>query len=129
MLLPQPTARRRTRRRRSAGAATGQTDLFAGTAAALVRAGVTAVTAMQFEITDRAAIAFSRGFYTALSAGRGVDDAVSSGRAAIIGLSSRTLEWVTPVLYLRGEQTHLFAVRSPRRAAASGTNIAASGVS
>jgi roadblock/LC7 domain-containing protein len=110
-----------------AGAATGQTDLFAGTAAALVRAGVTAVTAMQFEISDRAAIAFSRGFYTALCSERGVDDAVSSGRAAIIGLSSRTLEWVTPVLYLRGEQTRLFAVRSARRTTAMDKNGVAAG--
>jgi hypothetical protein len=92
------------------GAATGQMDLFAGTAAALVRGGATAVAAMQFEITDAAAIEFSRGFYTAIAHGRGVDDAVSSGRAAIIGLSGRTLEWVTPALYLRGDETHLFAL-------------------
>jgi len=92
------------------GAATGQMDLFAGTAAALVRGGATAVAAMQFEITDAAAIEFSRGFYTAIAHGRGVDDAVSSGRAAIIGLSGRTLEWVTPALYLRGDETHLFTL-------------------
>jgi hypothetical protein len=36
------------------------------------------------------------------------DDAVSSGRVAILGLSDRTLEWVTPVLYLRGHDTRLF---------------------
>jgi WD40 repeat protein len=91
-----------------AGAATGQLDLFAGTAATLVRGGVTAVAAMQFAISDEAAIAFSRGFYSAVGHGRGVDVAVSSGRAAIMGLHSRTLEWVTPVLYLRGEETQLF---------------------
>jgi WD40 repeat protein len=92
------------------GGAMGELDLFSGTASALVRGGVTAVAAMQFEITDAAAIAFSRGFYGAIARGRGVDEAVSSGRTAIIGLGSRTMEWVTPVLYLRGTQTELFIV-------------------
>jgi len=90
------------------GAAAGASDLFSGTAAALVRGGVSAVAAMQYEISDPAAVAFARGFYAAIARGRGVDDAVSSGRVAILGLSDRTLEWVTPVLYLRGHDTRLF---------------------
>jgi CHAT domain len=92
------------------GAATGVNDLFAGTAAALVRSGVSAVAAMQYEISDRAAAAFARGFYTAIACGRGIDDALSSGRVAILGLSDRTLEWVSPVLYLRGNESHLFTL-------------------
>ena len=67
------------------GAATGVNDLFAGTAAALVRGGVSAVAAMQYPISDAAAVAFARGFYTAIAHGRGVDDATSSGRVAILG--------------------------------------------
>jgi hypothetical protein len=90
------------------GAAAGASDLFSGTAAALVRGGVSAVAAMQYEISDPAAVAFARGFYAAIARGRGIDDAVSSGRVAILGLSDRTLEWVTPVLYLRGHDTRLF---------------------
>jgi hypothetical protein len=77
------------------GAATGTTDLFSGTAAALVRGGISAVAAMQYEISDPAAVAFARGFYGAIARG-GVDDAVSSGRVAILGLGAHTLEWVTP---------------------------------
>ena len=92
------------------GAAGGVSDLFSGTAAALVRGGVSAVAAMQYEISDSAAVAFARGFYAAIARGRGVDDAVSSGRVAILGVSDRTLEWVTPVLYLRGHDTHLFTL-------------------
>ncbi len=92
------------------GAAAGITDLFSGTAAALVRGGVSAVAAMQYEISDRAAVAFARGFYGAIAHGRGVDQAVSSGRVSILGLSGRTLEWVTPVLYLRGHDSRLFIV-------------------
>jgi len=95
------------------GATAGVSDLFSGTAAALVRGGVSAVAAMQYEISDSAAVAFARGFYAAIARGRGVDDAVSSGRVAILGLSDRTLEWVTPVLYLRGHDTRLFTLPAP----------------
>ena len=95
------------------GASAGVSDLFSGTAAALVRGGVSAVAAMQYEISDSAAVAFARGFYAAIARGRGVDDAVSSGRVAILGLSDRTLEWVTPVLYLRGHDTQLFTLPAP----------------
>ena len=95
------------------GAAAGVSDLFSGTAAALVRGGVSAVAAMQYEISDPAAVAFARGFYAAIARGRGVDDAISSGRVAILGLSDRTLEWVTPVLYLRGHDARLFTLPTP----------------
>ena len=95
------------------GAAAGVSDLFSGTAAALVRGGVSAVAAMQYEISDPAAVAFARGFYAAIARGRGVDDAVSSGRVAILGTGDRTLEWVTPVLYLRGHDTRLFILPAP----------------
>ncbi len=89
-------------------AAGSTTDLFSGTAAALVRAGVPAVAAMQYEITSTASTAFAEGFYTAIAYSRSLDEATSSGRVAILGTSSHTLEWLTPVLYLRGHQTRLF---------------------
>ena len=95
------------------GAAAGASGLFSGTAAALVRGGVSAVAAMQYEISDPAAVAFARGFYAAIARGRGVDDAISSGRVAILGTGDRTLEWVTPVLYLRGHDTQLFTLPAP----------------
>lgn len=90
--------------------AAGISDLFSGTAAALAHSGIRAVAAMQFSISDIAAIAFARGFYTALAYGRGIDEAVRSGRIGILGIGRGTLEWVTPVLYLRGEDAHLFDV-------------------
>jgi len=93
-----------------AGAAAGVADLFSGTAAALVRGGISAVAAMQYKISDPAAIAFTRGFYAAIARGRGVDDAMTSGRVAILGTGGQTLEWVTPVLYLRGHETRLFTL-------------------
>jgi hypothetical protein len=95
------------------GGATGVLNLFAGTASALVRGGVSAVAAMQYPISDAAACAFARGFYTAIAHGRGVDDATSSGRVAILGTHARTLEWVTPVMYLRGHESRLFSLHPP----------------
>jgi hypothetical protein len=102
--------------------AAGTADLFSGTAAALAHSGIRAVAAMQFSVSDLAAIAFARGFYTALAHGRGIDEAVRSGRIGILGIGRGTLEWVTPVLYLRGEDTRLFDVAPmpPGRAGTTG---------
>jgi hypothetical protein len=92
------------------GAVASVSDLFSSTATALVRGGIGAVAAMQFQISDRASIAFARGFYSAAAHGRGVDDSVSSGRVAMLGLGAKTLEWIAPVLYLRGRDSRLFRV-------------------
>jgi tetratricopeptide (TPR) repeat protein len=91
-----------------ASAQAGEQELISGTAATLVHSGIAAVAAMQFTITDRAAIEFPRGFYTALVAGKTVDEAVRSGRTEILGIGRDTLEWVTPVLYVRGDTSRLF---------------------
>jgi tetratricopeptide (TPR) repeat protein len=88
-------------------------DLLSSTAAALVHSGISAAVAMQFVVTDLAALAFSRGFYQALAHNHPVDEAVRLGRIAIDGTSENTLEWVTPVLFLRTDETRLFAVIRP----------------
>jgi hypothetical protein len=90
--------------------ASSSDDPFSGTAAALARSGIQSVAAMQFTISDRAALAFARSFYTALANGRTIDEAMRSGRIGILGLGRGTLEWVTPVLYVRGPDTRLFEV-------------------
>lgn len=76
-------------------------DPFAGVATALVKAGLLAVVAMQFPISDRAALAFSEALYRRLAAGDPVEAAVAEGRLAIHGKDSRSFEWATPVLFLR----------------------------
>ena len=97
-------------------------DVLSSTAAALVHSGISAAVAMQFAVTDPAALAFARGFYQALAHNIAVDEAVRLGRIAIDGTSEQTLEWVTPVVYLRTEDTRLFDLSSrdtkssPRRA-------------
>ena len=87
-------------------------DLLSSTAAALVHSGISATVAMQFAVTDPAALAFSRGFYQALAHNIAVDEAVRLGRIAIDGTSEQTLEWVTPVIYLRTDDTRLFELTS-----------------
>ncbi|MFI2565292.1 CHAT domain-containing protein [Paenarthrobacter sp. NPDC018779] len=95
----------------------GQADLFSGTASALVRSGIGAVAAMQFAISDAAAIAFAHGFYAAIANGRTVDEAARVGRISVMASPDGTLEWVTPALYVRGGSTQLFTLKGPPRAA------------
>ncbi len=78
---------------------------FAATATALVAAGLPAVLAMQFPISDSAAIAFSRAFYSALPANEGVEIAMWMGRRAIHDISP---EFGTPALYLQAQDGCLF---------------------
>jgi CHAT domain len=102
----------------------GSNDLFSSTAATLVRGGISAVAAMQFTVSDSAAIAFSRAFYSALANGRSIDEAARSGRVGILGAPG-TLEWVTPVLYVRGDTTHLFNLKPvPSIGTRAGTAVA-----
>jgi formylglycine-generating enzyme required for sulfatase activity len=92
------------------GARSSRTDPFAGTAQSLVQQGVPAVIAMQFEITDEAAITLSHEFYTALSDGYPVDAALTESRKAIFS-QGNDVEWGTPVLYLRSPDGHIFDVQ------------------
>jgi hypothetical protein len=74
---------------------------YAGVATALLGAGVPAVLAMQFSISDAAALAFSRVFYRRLAQGDAIDAAVTEGRMAIRRLKYPVVEWGTPVLFER----------------------------
>ncbi len=89
-------------------------DPFAGVAAAMVLAGVPAVVAMQFPITDQAAIQFSQRFYPLLARGYPVDEAVAEGRRAIRLANASTLEWGTPVLFMRAPNGEIFKVARRR---------------
>ena len=91
------------------GARTSRIDLFAGTAQSLVQQGIPAVVAMQFEITDKAAITFSQEFYTALTDGYPVEAAVAEARRAVFA-QDNDVEWGTPVLYMRAPDGRIFDV-------------------
>ncbi|WP_320772878.1 CHAT domain-containing protein [Streptomyces sp. CRN 30] len=94
------------------------TDLFSSSASTLVRRGVPAVLAMQFEITDDAAIEFTSSFYEGLASGRPIDVAVRNARLELSLARPYSLEWGTPVLHLRQSDGRIFDVlpkRPPRR--------------
>lgn len=89
------------------GARAARSDPFAGVAQQLLRQGIPAVIAMQFEITDKAAIILAREFYDALADGYPVDGALAEARKSIY-TAENDIEWGTPVLYLRAVDGRLF---------------------
>lgn len=64
---------------------------------ALIRAGVPAVVAMQYEVPVQATINFAESFYTAISRGESISRAVSEGRRRLF----RDDTWFIPTLHLR----------------------------
>ena len=91
------------------GARTSLTDPIAGTAQSLAQEGIPAVIAMQFEITDEAAITFAHEFYQAVADGYPVDAALAEARKAIF-TQGNDIEWGTPVLYLRSPNGQIFDI-------------------
>lgn len=82
----------------------GGQDPYTGAASALVMGGVPMVLAMQFSISDTAAITFSEAFYSALAAGDLVETATSEGRLAVYRVAPSSWEWITPVLFMSMEE-------------------------
>ena len=89
------------------GARTSSDDPFAGVASSLIQREIPAVIAMQFEITDRAAIVFAEGFYSAIADGYAVDSALAEARKAIYA-EGNEVEWATPVLFMRVPDGRIF---------------------
>ncbi len=96
------------------GARASEQDVFSSTAARLIQRGIPAVLAMQYAITDQAAIEFATTFYRALAVGMAVDTAVTEARMAISFAVPNTIEWGTPVLYMRSPDGQLFDLASQR---------------
>ena len=92
------------------GARASETNLFSSVGAVLAERGVPAVVSMQYEITDLAALEFSRNFYDALARGLPVDAAVTEARYYISMKLADSSEWGTPVLYMRAPDGNLFTV-------------------
>ena len=90
------------------GAKGDQHDAFSSTAATLVKRGTPAVLAMQYEISDRAAIELARSFYSALFDGQPVDGAVAQARVGVSIAVPHSLEWATPVLFMRAVDGAMF---------------------
>ena len=103
------------------GAKGNATDIFSSTSATLVRRGVPAVVAMQYEISDLAAIEFSRSLYEAIADGMPIDAAVGEARKAISVSSRNSVEWGTPVLHMRSPDGVLFTIDGPTTSQARAT--------
>jgi len=81
---------------------------FSSMAAGLVRSGVPAVIAMQFEISDQAARIISETFYSSLALNFPVDAALTEARRQIFLSYPESLEWATPILYMQVPDGQLF---------------------
>ena len=96
------------------GARDGKFDALSSTAATLVLGGLPAVLAMQYGITDSAAVEFARTFYGALADNLPVDAAVADARNAINLHDQYSLEWGTPVLFMRTTDGQLFTMEDAK---------------
>jgi CHAT domain-containing protein len=82
---------------------------YLGVAPALVDAGLLAVVAMQFSVSDEGARIFAQDFYRMLARRRPVDEAVDQARVAtMLNLGLECRDWAAPVLFLRGSTGELF---------------------
>jgi hypothetical protein len=100
------------------GARTSSSDPFSGVAHSLIQKGIPAVIAMQFEITDEAAIVLANEFYGAIADGYPVDASLAEARKAIFA-QNNDIEWGTPVLYMRSPDGRIFGVDRTTAAAAA----------
>lgn len=88
------------------GARSGGDHDFAGTAQTLVQGRTPAVIAMQFEVSDQAAMILAREFYEAIADGYPVDAALAEARKAVYA-EGDDLEWGTPVLFSRSPDNQI----------------------
>ena len=100
------------------GAKSSESNLFWGLAQQLVMANIPAIIAMQFAITDKAAIKFSHEFYKIFIHHRNIEHAFIMARVALAETKSgdeeiEIAEWGTPVLFLRSDSTNIFGSLSP----------------
>ena len=93
------------------GARGGTTDLFAGIAQALVQKRMPVVIAMQYTVTDNAAIDLAASFYPAIANRYPVDAALAEARKTLY-TGNNQLEWGTPVLFMRAPNGMLFQTQS-----------------
>ena len=106
------------------GARSSRTDQFAGVAQSLLQQGVPAVVAMQFAISDDAALTFAREFYGAFADGYPVEAALAEARKSMFALQNDS-EWATPVLYLRTSGNAIFEITAPPKPAVAETPMEA----
>ncbi|HEU4410850.1 MAG TPA: CHAT domain-containing protein [Polyangiaceae bacterium] len=100
------------------GAVGDARELFSSTAALVAEAGVPAVLAMQFPISDEAATRFAERVYRQIAAGASLEKAAAEARKDIS--MGGSFEWATPVLFMRSAGGALLRVSSGDVAAPGG---------
>jgi formylglycine-generating enzyme required for sulfatase activity/tetratricopeptide (TPR) repeat protein/predicted Ser/Thr protein kinase len=90
------------------GALSGSDDPFSSVGTALLRGGVPAVIAMQFELAEDAAVELARVFYAELAAATPVELALAEARQHLYGRYTTRLDWAIPVLFMRAASGALF---------------------
>lgn len=82
---------------------------WTGVAPTLIKEGIAAVIAMQYEVLDVLAMPFSQRFYTAIASGLAIDEAVSLGRLEMYREAGEGgIDWGIPVLYMRSSNGVIF---------------------
>jgi Flp pilus assembly protein TadD len=107
------------------GARASENDVFSSTAATLTQRNIPAVLAMQYEITDDAAIEFSRTFYETILLGKPIDTALTLARVAVNLHKKKSLEWGVPVLFMRSSDGSIFDIPEESRAIGKKKSITA----
>jgi len=96
------------------GAQTDYRASFAGIAPRLIRRGTQCVVAMQYAVTNRTALAFSKGFYQGLVGGLPLDEAVQGGRRSLAVYDERNPRLLgIPVVYLNSRDALLLPSGGP----------------
>ncbi len=93
------------------GTQASQAEPLSSVAVGMVRAGIPAVMAMQFEVSDHAAQIIAGTFYKSLALNFPVDLAMTEARREIFLLDQDSLEWATPVLFMQVPSGRLFDVQ------------------
>ncbi|MBP7962596.1 MAG: CHAT domain-containing protein [Caldilineaceae bacterium] len=93
------------------------TQPLAGMAPRLLQRQLSGVVAMQYPLTDKAALIFSREFYRSLALGYPVDAAISEARKGLWLADAGSSDWNAPVLHLRAKDGVLFTLATPQAAA------------
>ncbi|MCA9971531.1 MAG: CHAT domain-containing protein [Anaerolineales bacterium] len=82
-------------------AASDGIDPISGVARSMIRAGIPAVMAMQFEVPDKTSLLLSENLYRGIVLGRPLDQAVTEMRSAAFIEAEDMVYWGIPVLYMR----------------------------
>lgn len=92
-------------------AAQGNGQPFAGIAFALVAAGLPAVIAMQSKVRDDSSVRFTERLYRRLSDGDPIEAAVADARRAVSVGYPQSVDWASPVLFMRDEPAPLMPIK------------------